>query len=465
MSGVLNMNSNTVSNLPTPSATGDAANKAYVDSVAGSASAAAGSATAAANSAAAALTSEQNAATHASTAQTSITTAQQFLDTYFVSATAPSGSNLSIGDLWFDTANNLMKVYGSGGFQAAGSSVNGTAERQDYLVGTNSGSYGGSTTVFPAIYDPTFVDVYLNGLRLDPSDFTATNGTSVTLGSAANTGDTLAIVSYGTFSLSTHYTKTQSDARYPVLGADVDFGANKIKYANVYSQLSDLPSASTYHGMFAHVHATGKGYYAHAGNWVPLVNADSNGDVVIDGSLTVNGTQTVLNTATLTVDDLNITVADGAANSAAADGAGLTVAGANATLTYANTGDKWAFNKPIDVTGNIIVTGTVDGRDVANDGAELDKLTSFSILNSATTVTKNTRNACDVSSAAFTLTLPSSASTGDFVEIRQIAGDFSVNNLTVAGNGNNINGDTSLIVDVAYAQLALVYNGTEWRVS
>ena len=98
------------------------------------------------------LTSEQNAATHAATAQTSITTAQQFLDTYFVGSSAPSGSNLTIGDLWFDTANNLMKVYGSGGFQAAGSSVNGTAERQDYTVGTSSGSYTGSTTVFPANY-------------------------------------------------------------------------------------------------------------------------------------------------------------------------------------------------------------------------------------------------------------------------------------------------------------------------
>ena len=287
MSGVLNMNSNTVSNLPTPSATGDAANKAYVDAVAGSASAAASSATAAASSAAAALTSEQNAATHAATAQTSITTAQQFLDTYFVSATAPSGSNLSIGDLWFDTANNLMKVYGSGGFQAAGSSVNGTAERQDYTVGTSSGSYTGSTTVFPATYDPTFCDVFLNGLRLDPSDFTATNGTSVTLGSAANTGDTLAIVSYGTFSLSTHYTQAQSDARYPVLGADVDFGSNKITYSNVYSQESDLPSASTYHGMFAHVHGTGKAYYAHAGNWVKLVNENSSGGVEIGSNWTV----------------------------------------------------------------------------------------------------------------------------------------------------------------------------------
>ena len=54
---------------------------------------------------------------------------------------------------------------------------------------------------------------------------------------------------------------------------DIDFGSKKIKYANVYSQTSDLPSASTYHGMFAHVHGTGKGYFAHAGAWVELANA------------------------------------------------------------------------------------------------------------------------------------------------------------------------------------------------
>ena len=46
----------------------------------------------------------------------------------------------------------------------------------------------------------------------------------------------------------------------------------KILYSNVYSNLVDLPSASTYHGMFAHVHATGKGYFAHGGNWVELAN-------------------------------------------------------------------------------------------------------------------------------------------------------------------------------------------------
>lgn len=292
MSGVLNMNSNTVSNLPTPSATGDAANKAYVDSVAGSASAAASSATAAANSAAAALTSEQNAATHATTAQSAITASQNFLDTYFVSATAPSGSNLSIGDLWFDTASNIMKVYGSGGFQSAGSSVNGTAERKDYVVGTSSGLYTGSTTVFPATYDPTFCDVFLNGLRLDPaSDFTATNGTSVTLATAAATGDSVGIVSYGTFSLATHYTQAQSDARYAQLtGANFTGDittTGKMLFSNVYAQLADLPSASTYHGGFVHVHATGKAYYAHANAWVPLVNEDGSGGVKLGSNWTV----------------------------------------------------------------------------------------------------------------------------------------------------------------------------------
>ena len=79
------------------------------------------------------------------------------------------------------------------------------------------------------------------------------------------------------------YTQTQSDARYAQLSGatftgDVDFGSNKITYSNVYNNLNDLPSASTYHGMFAHVHGTGKAYFAHAGNWVQLVSPETSGD-------------------------------------------------------------------------------------------------------------------------------------------------------------------------------------------
>ena len=47
----------------------------------------------------------------------------------------------------------------------------------------------------------------------------------------------------------------------------------------LYNNFSDLPSAVTYHGAFAHVHATGKAYYAHAANWYELVNKELNGTV------------------------------------------------------------------------------------------------------------------------------------------------------------------------------------------
>ena len=44
----------------------------------------------------------------------------------------------------------------------------------------------------------------------------------------------------------------------------------------LYNNYSDLPSASTYHGAFVHVHVAGKAFYAHAGNWTQLVNVGSN---------------------------------------------------------------------------------------------------------------------------------------------------------------------------------------------
>ena len=53
---------------------------------------------------------------------------------------------------------------------------------------------------------------------------------------------------------------------------DLDMNGNKVLFGNVYSTEGDLPAAGTYHGMFAHVHGTGKGYFAHGGNWIPLLN-------------------------------------------------------------------------------------------------------------------------------------------------------------------------------------------------
>ncbi len=90
------------------------------------------------------------------------------------------------------------------------------------------------------------------------------------------------------------------------------------------------------------------------------------GLVVIQGNLQVTGTTTTINSATLDVTDLNITVAKGAANAAAANGAGLTVDGASASMLYTSTTDTFNFNKGVvaNLTGN--TAGTHTGAVVGN---------------------------------------------------------------------------------------------------
>ena len=108
----------------------------------------------------------------------------------------------------------------------------------------------------------------------------------------------------------------------------------------------------------------------------PAAVGDNTGTVIIKGNLQVDGATTTINSTTLTVDDLNLTLASGAANGTAANGAGITIDGASATLTYASAGDNWAFNKNLDVTGNIVVSGTVDGVDIAARDAVLTSTTT-----------------------------------------------------------------------------------------
>ena len=129
------------------------------------------------------------------------------------------------------------------------------------------------------------IEVFVNGILMDESDFSTSNGNTVTLASAANLNDIISITALQTDIPNSDYVPATGGT----FTGDVDFGSNKITYANLYAHLSDLPSASTYHGMFAHVHATGLAYYAHAGAWIPLANltgANFTGDISTTGKIT-----------------------------------------------------------------------------------------------------------------------------------------------------------------------------------
>ena len=88
-------------------------------------------------------------------------------------------------------------------------------------------------------------------------------------------------------------------------------------------------------------------------------NTISIGELTITGNLFVQGDTVEVNTATLTVEDKNILIANGSINAAASNGAGITVDGSSANLIYLSTGDKWAFNKSLNVDGEITATGNV----------------------------------------------------------------------------------------------------------
>jgi len=85
-------------------------------------------------------------------------------------------------------------------------------------------------------------------------------------------------------------------------------------------------------------------------------------DLTLSGTLTVNGTQTILNTATLEVEDKNIVIAKGSSTDAAASGGGITLKGADdKTISYNQTGDKWESNKDFEAPNLIGTAITVNG--------------------------------------------------------------------------------------------------------
>lgn len=59
----------------------------------------------------------------------------------------------------------------------------------------------GQTTFNPSGgYTVGFIDVFRNGVQLQSTDFTATNGTTVVLAIAANAGDAIRCIAWGVFS-------------------------------------------------------------------------------------------------------------------------------------------------------------------------------------------------------------------------------------------------------------------------
>lgn len=94
------------------------------------------------------------------------------------------------------------------------------------------------------------------------------------------------------------------------------------------------------------------------------------GEVVIRGSLTVQGTTTTVNSTTVSINDKNLVLADSAASAGEADGAGITINGPTtpATITYNGSNDEWEMNKTLNLPdSDSLELGGINIKEVIED--------------------------------------------------------------------------------------------------
>jgi len=102
-------------------------------------------------------------------------------------STRPNGSAMVAGDAYFNTTYQALYIYTGSAWTAAPYVADGTSLR--------TGTATAGQTVFNVTggYTPGKIQVYVNGVLLDPADYTATNGTSVTFASALALNDTISV--------------------------------------------------------------------------------------------------------------------------------------------------------------------------------------------------------------------------------------------------------------------------------
>lgn len=132
-----------------------------------------------------------------------------------------------------------------------------------------------SQTTFNAVYGVGAVDVYQNGILLAPADYTASDGTTVVLGTGAAYQDEITVVCHNTFSVADTLSLSGGTVSGAIRAPLFDTTQNTTKTAIFQVNSDTLTTNATI--------AAGE-------------NASANGPLTIDSTvtLTINGTLTVI---------------------------------------------------------------------------------------------------------------------------------------------------------------------------
>ena len=288
----------------------------------------------------------------------------------------PSTSSLSLGEVAINTYDGKMYIKKNDGSDAiveiGGGSSSGVWNSYDYTATSNQTSFSGNDDNSESLsYVVGFVQVFLNGILLDPAvDYAATTGSSIVLTSGASTGDLLQIETFskiiGTGDILVDTFPVSSTQTAFTLSQDPVNKSNISVYVEGVYQESSTYSLSTTTLTLSESPANGTTVEVVIGT--RNVTLDNIADLTISGTLHAGaldlGDANIINVNEISLDTIK---GDADANT------NITFAGSDVTTFTQGGQERLRLNTTgAQVTGNIVVSGTVDGRDVAADGVTAD---------------------------------------------------------------------------------------------
>lgn len=142
----------------------------------------------------------------------------------------------------------------------------------------------------------------------------------------------------------------------------------------------------------------------------------------------------------------------GLSNTLAVKDEGTTVDAIVTSLNFTGTGIAASS------AGTSAITVTVSGPDQMPVTNITNSNSPYSVLSTDYII------AADSGGGAITVTLPASPTTGRTIVIKDRDGDAATTNITINGNGKNIDGNSSYTIAIAYESISLTYTGVQWSI-
>ena len=347
-----------------------------------------------------------------------------------VSASAPVSPEE--GDAWFDNTDGKFYVYDgsfwveTGQTDAVFSSYNRWTKVISASTVNITGLDDNSTNLS---FTPGLEQVYINGVFIDESSYTATSGSAIVLDEAVFSTDLVEVLWLENLVVANTYSKAESDAKYLSLTTASSTYLTILSASTTYAtktELNNINLTSAINTASAAAFASASAYTNSQISSIDLTSTINTASAAAVNFL-VDGAPAALNT----LNELAAALEDNA------DVLDLYLTQSSASTIYATQAELAAFSSEeflIKAEAYTAVAGDVV------------------FVNSA--------------SGAYTITLPASPTLGDKVRIIDLANNAATNNITAGRNGNNIDGSASnFTIDINNAGVEFIYTNATygWR--